>query len=149
MNGGFENKMICERCGGDCCKKMPACAMPEDFPIRFDELLHILKTGKWAIDWLNKSTLMEPDGTEKGRAYFIRPAIKGKKNIFDNSKKGECVFLNKNGCELLFEERPIGCRLLEPKEDFNCVSHGADIKQSAISWLPFWELLEEAGRKVK
>jgi len=141
----FENKEICEKCGGACCKRMPACASPLDFDMNRNKFLSILKTGEWAIDWLDKNTFDEPDGTEKERAYFIRPAVKGVTNLFDNSKKGECIFLEEKGCRLSIEQRPIGCRLLEPKENFNCILHFGNTKEAALSWMPYKNLIEEIG----
>lgn len=142
---GYENKEICSRCQGACCKRMPACAMPKDFKDGdLDELVKALKTGKWAVDWLDRAGLLEPTDETQDRAYFMRPAVKGAKQVYDTSKGGECTFLTSVGCKLPFESRPEGCRLMEPKGSGKCILHGANTKQAAMAWMPFKEVIENA-----
>jgi Fe-S-cluster containining protein len=123
---------------------MPGCAMPEDFNNGdFDTLVKVLRTGKWAIDYLDMAGLDEPTEETIDKAYYIRPRIKHRLKLYDVALKGECIFLKRNGCQLPFEERPEGCRMLEPKpEDEDCIAHGATVKQAAMAWMPFRGVIE-------
>jgi len=144
----YLNIELCKECGGSCCKRMPGGCFPEDFgkPL-LKNLIEAFKSGNWAIDW------WEGDPTEKNeleKAYYIRPKIKGADNLFDPTFGGECVFLNDKGCELLPEERPLSCRMLEPKPKVeNCIHHlGNEKQKAALAWLPFTDMILEAARKV-
>ena len=80
----YQNKDICTKCGGGCCKQLPGGVSPADLTeVTKESLLKLLQTGKYAIDW------WEGDYPE----YFIRPAIKNCSSIFDPTWGGECVFL--------------------------------------------------------
>lgn len=130
---------ICSPCGGQCCKRMPGVALPEDFGA--DEatmratLAARLASGEWSIDWWEGDP--RPGCDEEKRGYFLRPAtVLGKGDVFDPSDGGACVFLEPTGCRA-FETRPAGCRGLEPDEDGHCTIHYASKREAAIAWLPF------------
>lgn len=136
MSEYFENKKICESCGGKCCKNIPGCCYPEDFDFNIELVKKALSSGKYAVDW------WEGESDE----YFVRPATKGKEWItFDPSWGGECTFLMEEGCSLSAKDRPKECRNLEPVEgDGDCVHHGqVGKKNSAEAWGPFWEFFDE------
>ena len=118
--------------------------MPEDFgePL-FDNLRQAFESGKWAVDWWEG----DPTGKDEvGRGYFVRPKTKYcVDKIYDPSWGGECIFLTiEEGCELSENERPAGCRLLEPKENGNCISHGGGKRKTAIAWMPYHEIIHQA-----
>jgi len=143
MKKDYLNKEVCRACNGKCCKKIPGCAMPQDFgpEINLDEALKIaLASGKWAVDWI------ENVNTEE-RSYFIRPGIKGHVQVYDWANMGECVFfLEHLGCQLSDSERPTGCRLLEPKPSLEtCVAHGGSKDNAIIAWRPFRMLILAAA----
>jgi hypothetical protein len=143
---GYENKIICSHCQGACCKRMPAPAMPEDFNgANLNSLIEAFKSGKWAIDWLDRAGLDEPTEDTRDKAYFIRPRIKEQLELFDISKKGECIFLTEIGCELALAKRPEGCRMLEPIESDKCLQHGPGVVIAAMAWMPFNEVIEDAA----
>jgi len=141
---GYENSELCTICKGDCCKSMPACAMPIDFlPVTASGLAEKLKTGKWAVDWLDADTMDEPSDSTVNKAYFIRPAVRGADALCDTSKQGECVFLGADRCELEFSDRPSGCKHLEPK-DGGCLARGGTVRDAAMAWAPYRGVIEEA-----
>lgn len=140
----FLNEQRCKECGGCCCQRLPGATLPEDFqePL-LESLVTAFSTGKWAVDWWEG----DPTGKNKiSMAYFIRPATKGNEGkIKDPSWGGECVFLTENGCILSPEDRPAGCRLLEPKpKEEACKVHGATKQKCAIAWIPYTEIIDKA-----
>ncbi len=145
----YLNAEICKECQGECCKSLPGACLPNDFtePILIS-LVKAFESGKYAVDWWERDP--RPDKDEISRGYFIRPAIKGAKNLFDPSWGNKiCIFLTDEGCELNYDERPAGCRALEPKEDFRCISHGADKQEASIAWIPYHEDILLAAKIIR
>ena len=141
---GYETKELCKKCGGRCCKGMPAPALPEDFDDADPETLKkAIDTGKWAIDYLDLIGLAEPTEETESKAYYIRPKVKGNAELVDTAKTGICIFWSSKGCKLPFDERPAGCRYLEPKEDGHCLQHGPNVKHAAMAWIPHGWLIEK------
>ena len=47
----LENKEMCAKCGGRCCKRMPGANSPKDFGLPNESLLkQALESGNYAID---------------------------------------------------------------------------------------------------
>jgi Fe-S-cluster containining protein len=124
---------LCAPCGGKCCKTIPGCAYPEDFPTK-EVLQAALDSGRWCIDWWEGDA--REGHTELSKTYYVRPAIKGYEGVRHHpSWGGECTFLGKNGCELSVLDRPTECRSLEPRVN-GCYTHNGHGKQSAaVAWL--------------
>jgi len=141
----LENKELCEKCRGECCKTLPGACYPEDFglPSDFTKLDTALSSRRYAIDWWEGDPREGKDELPCG--YFIRPATKDKIGILhDPSWGGECTFLTKTGCELLADNRPLNCKKLEPKKTKPCLIHNDSGKrQAAIAWIPYHKKLEE------
>lgn len=144
---------ICGPCGGDCCKRMPGAAFPEDFGAPDEEKLRAtltarLASGKWSIDWYNGDP--RPDAPAQWmhrleRAYFLRPAtIDGVDEIVDPSHGGTCAHLTPAGCSI-FEDRPRGCRGVIPLKNGPCLASYGRKTDAAIAWLPFTKLLCEVA----
>jgi Fe-S-cluster containining protein len=139
---GFPPIAYCAECGGKCCKMLSGTAYPDDFDNDIEKVREALLTGKWAIDsWEDDPNI-----------YFVRPAVlPSEMDItfgrdaprwpYDPSWGGQCVFLTDTGCELEYSERPTGCRMLEPKEDGECTSHGYGKHHGAKAWSEFQEWL--------
>lgn len=148
MKKNYLNVALCKECGGKCCKKMPGIAYPEDFkkPLK-KSLIEAFESGKWAIDWY------EGDPTNDDKlvlVYYVRPRIKGVKELFDPSWGGECVFLTEAGCTLKPTTRPMTCRMLEPITLTKCVFHAAkNKKECAIAWLPYQDTILKAAKVLK
>ncbi len=121
----YEKKDACTECGGVCCKKYPGAAMPEDFGMPdTTKLVEALRSGKWAIDRWEADTPL----------YYVRPAVTSAiGQLFDYSWGGPCVFLSGTGCKLPPDDRPSGCRLLEP-DVLGCIEHGAGKLEAGEAW---------------
>jgi hypothetical protein len=117
----FENKEICSKCGGMCCKRLPGCCYPSDikrlFPAKTleESVLQALRSNKFCIDWYEDDKPL----------YFMRPCTKGKEGAwYDPSWGGVCVFLEETGCSLEHNKRPYVCRSVEPRRGLEpCPSH--------------------------
>ncbi|WP_408997956.1 hypothetical protein ACJ77P_08165 [Syntrophus buswellii] len=64
------------------------------------------------------------------RARVIRPHYKYR------DRMAGCIFHNDNGCELSWQERPYGCRMLRPREHDGerCQPEGISISEAARMW---------------
>lgn len=143
----YENKAICKKCQGKCCKAYAGIAYPADFDkdlrpmIIAKRIATALKSGQWAIDYW--------EGDLKGIdcPRFIRPAHKNAPGkLIDPSWGGECIFLTESGCKLEYTDRPYGCRNLEPITD-NCKYHGIESndqkEDAALVWIPYQDIIEK------
>jgi len=141
----YSNDEICKACQGACCKHYAGCCMPEDFEtINVSILKDLLLSGKWAIDGWDGDPR---DGMSiLDEAYFIRPAhTNAIGKVMDFSTGGICVNLTPTGCSLSNDERPAGCRFLEPGIN-ECIPKGATSRDAAIAWLPYTHIILEAVR---
>lgn len=136
---------ICSRCGGICCTRMPGVCLPSDFkkPLQWS-LSEAFRSGKYAIDWWEGDPRKNGSGLRK--AYFIRPATRNSRGLFDSTGEGECVLLTSSGCSLAPMERPSGCRLLEPKTNGECYSHlggmtDDDKRIAAMRWMKYQDII--------
>lgn len=110
-----EDKDVCTKCGGVCCKQLPGHTTPSDFDNDFNIVEEALLSGRYAVDWWENYEEVETAGAN---GWYIRPATKGMEGeLKDGSWGGECTFLTDKGCELSFENRPEGCRELIPAPD--------------------------------
>lgn len=118
----MENKKICKKCGGRCCKWTPGAFHPDDFKRMNleDTLLEGIVNDQFVID--------NYDGV-----WYVMPQVIGK------NKWGTCVFHTLNGCTLSYKRRPRECRMLEPKEG-RCIAH-SDKKECSEGWKPYKDLL--------
>jgi hypothetical protein len=138
-----EDAPLCTKCAGHCCKGYSGAAWPEQFGApdlcALESKLHdAFASGKWAVDWW--------DGYENGPGYFIRPAhTNAVGKLKDGSWGGRCVRLTDKGCEMAFDERPIGCRMLIPSASFpDCgYADGSNGKLAAAdAWAPYANVVD-------
>jgi len=140
-----ENPLICSKCQGACCKRLPGTTDPRDLGLpSLMEVTQLLYSGRWTVDWWEGDPRFDDwEDHEVSSAKFLRPAIKGREGrLRDPAYGGECTFLTPTGCELPPEKRPKECRLLTPEEGFQCKLEGWGKKESAIAWLPYNKALE-------
>lgn len=141
----YENLSICTACGGKCCKHLPGEIYPSDLEHGqgvMEEVKRMLDTGLYCFDWWEGDprcpVIDYEDKDYVSRGYYLRPVTKGKiGKPFDASWGGVCVFLQSSGCKFPLDQRPAGCRNLEPATD-GCIAH-IDKRDAAIAWLPYHE----------
>jgi len=143
-----ENKDLCSICKGGCCKSLPGCVDPSELgEVTVESIIDRFNKG-FCFDYWEGNLPGKPD-TITG--YFMRPQIKGREGqIVHASWGGECKHLTESGCPFTYEDRPLGCRTLVPSPDFVCTDDGNyGKKQSAIAWLPYNSIIEEAIKIIE
>ena len=151
----YENPDVCTRCGGKCCTSFPGSCSPEDV-LRLGEsddlkqaLLEVLGTSLYVIDWWKGDPRDGHDDLDL--AYFVRPRrITGDNRVFSPAwSHGPCTFfIPGSGCPLPARDRPLGCRLLEPQDGGNCIVHGASKHDVVMMWLPYNDIVKDAGEII-
>lgn len=154
---------LCAPCGGSCCKRMPGTTHPSQWGETEDEMVANLASafasGMWAVDWWDGDP--RPDAPSPfdangdwfdnparlDRAEYVRPAM-GSPHRFPVEHPawghdGPCVFLADAGCKLTHDERPLGCRALEPGEP-ECKPHDGGKAGGALVWVPFRSVIARA-----
>jgi Fe-S-cluster containining protein len=114
-----ENKEICSKCGGACCKGIPGAAFPGDFGYNKNKMKRALKSESWMVG----RTMLD-------NLPFIVPVQK-----FD----GSCIFLKSNGCQLKFKDRPFECKTLNPLAKGGCrhANNKSNRNAAGKAWLKY------------
>ena len=117
---GYRETAMCIRCKGECCRLQPGYCLPSDFGSEA-AVRTAVTSGKYTIILLLDSHIM---------ARVVRPHHK------EPDRKAGCVFLRDDGCELAWEERPYGCRMLQPREEDggHCEPGGILIEEAGQMW---------------
>ena len=117
---GYRETEMCVRCGGSCCRVQPGHCLPSEFGSA-KAVRAAVTSGKYTIVLLLDSKI---------KARVVRPHYK------DPAKRTGCTFLSSNGCELPWQDRPYGCRMLRPRErdGEHCKPEGITISEAAGMW---------------
>ena len=135
----MENKEICSKCKGKCCKTMGCHYSPKDFEeISFEYLMSQIDKGYISIDWWEGNPFK--DDRNIHRAFFLR-VRNVESPIVDPSWGGVCILLTEDGCPLSFEERPKGARLLISSAN-KCKSLYTK-ENCCIDWIKYHDILED------
>ena len=143
-----ENKELCTKCGGVCCKHMAGMYAPSDFKeVTIKSIMNILNTEQCSIDWWEGDPRTNiPEEDELPQTYFIRPRHV-RAPIIDPSWGGICTFLSLTGCKLSYKARPSNCRDLIPNTD-NIKCHMIKTKANrVIEWIPYQDILSKCYMK--
>jgi len=132
-----ENKELCQKCGGACCKRHPCQVFPCDLKVvNVYEVLNLLKSGYCFDYWEGKTKI-----------YWIQPKVKGNDDLIQPlwSNGGSCIFLIDGiGCILTFEERPSQGKALVPSK-VTCKLNGNYTKEDCKNaWIPYQDILKQA-----
>ena len=144
MSERIENKELCSKCKGVCCKRAGCHLSPDDViklkgSITRIGLYELLKTGNYSIDWWDGFEVKKDNFHGKG--YYLRMRHVGA-NIIDPSWGGVCVLLTDNGCPLSYDNRPKSGRLLVPDKNYNCITPYSKY-DSVCDWYKYWKILNE------
>ncbi len=117
---GYRETDMCVRCGGKCCQLQPGHCLPSEFGSA-EAVMDALNSGRYGVILLLDSDI---------RARVIRPHYKKR------DQRVGCIFHQANGCELPWEDRPYGCRMLRPRErdGEHCKPEGISISEAARMW---------------
>ena len=134
----IENKEICSKCKGKCCKRHACDCLPCDFNFDINLVEKALESGKYSIDFertTHESFISRANGTRTLNLYsiirsrdevlYVRPRNQNRPivDIIHSQKdEGPCVFWSlEKGCELSYEQRPTMGKVLLPMPDEKCV----------------------------
>lgn len=117
---GYRETEMCVRCEGSCCKRQSGHCLPSEFGSA-ETVRTAVTSGKYTIVLLLDTDII---------ARVVRPHYK------DPHRRMGCVFHKARGCELQFENRPYGCRMLKPRErdGERCQPEGVLIVEAAEMW---------------
>ena len=142
-----ENKSICSKCKGRCYQRYAGIFHPDDFEqVTYESIESVLLKGEASIDWYEE---LHHDDKHYPRGYFVRMRHKGG-DIVDPSWGAECIHWSmETGCNILFDNRPYGCKVLAPieydKGDYSC-GYNDDVynkRTAAIDWIPYYDILDK------
>ena len=109
MKVKLEDKKICERCKGECCKKSGCYYSTDDFPdLSMKALEEILKEGKTSI-----VAAIGTKRTKNGKKFLVPYLYLRARNMNRGvvdliSLKSRCSLLTETGCSYTIEDRPSG-----------------------------------------
>lgn len=142
----FENKDLCKKCGGKCCKKSGCDYFVSDFDvINKSNLVKLLDTGNVSIvAALSFKTLRNGEKIVEPVLYLrARNIDRGVVDLF--SLKKTCSMLTDKGCTYTLENRPGGGVNLIPSED-GCRPLKNPLEEIK-KWLPYQALLSRLVKR--
>ena len=158
----YENKAICKMCGGNCCMNAPCHWSPYEVgELSYRKLKAFLKKKRYiSIVRFSKAAckiaFKDLDVTDS--YYYVlrtRTSDTGIAAVAAEIDEDDlCMLLGKNGCDLTYEARPYGAKLLIPKSEKRC-EHLYSFETCFHDWRNHQELLKrlfkyfERREKVK
>lgn len=143
----LENKELCAKCGGYCCKAGGCMYFVTDFEnMKLEYLSKILETGRVSI---KASLRLEMLPNEK---IVVNPILYLKaRNINHDiidlvSFQTTCASLEETGCYFDFENRPSGGVLHVPRENGACYS-AFDVTSEVNKYLPYQKILQRLVKR--
>lgn len=145
----IENREICKKCGGQCCLKVPCHFAPDDFENLSYKAMKKLMKEKGYISVIKFSSMLRRmclDDYTNDSCFYILRIRTSDTGIAACAAEVEdddlCMLLGKNGCELSYEDRPKGARMLVPKEKMPCQQLYA-MEDCVKDWNKHQELLKK------
>lgn len=144
-----ENREICSKCGGRCCKSSGCELSPEDIKggVTKENIMLLLNTGNYSIDWWEGNPFDENDYSIS-HSFFLRTRCRDSEIVDPILYPKPCILLEEGkGCKLAFEERPKAGRALEPREG-RCISHYGK-QQASQDWYKYNDILREIVKEIE
>jgi len=145
-----EEKNICKKCGGKCCKKCGCDYFVDDFKsLKIDDLMSILERGNISIVSVLKFTYAK-NGKMICIPFLYLRARNNNREIVDLlSMKTRCMNLTDEGCRLSLDDRPSGGAHLPVSRSKNC--HYPDpnyLLNNIERWEPYQKTLERIVKRL-
>lgn len=143
MKKGFENRSICAKCGGLCCKRSGCSYYVSDIKeMTVEYIIKMLDSGQTSV----AGNILFKKNNE-GKIYseyylFLRTRNINREAIDLYSLNTACALLKEDGCPFTFAERPSSAKMLKPKRNHKCQNKG-DNKKELDNWLRVQDILEE------
>lgn len=128
-----ENKEVCSKCGGKCCKNVSGFYHPIDF-----DTIITKDFIKYLID--NENVVIDAYVSDDANLYFLRPRVDTDDKFVSFTYGGKCIHLTESGCSKSFEDRPYGCKYLKPTE-CNDASKSFTKWDAAMAWSEYSDLI--------
>lgn len=123
-----ENKDICSKCGGYCCKKSGCDYLPSDFDnLSYNSTLEILSSGNISIVAALEFSELKDGKLVVVPFLYLRARNKDRDVVDLLSIKNTCSMLTKDGCSYDINNRPSGGALLIPMENGRCYREAIDM----------------------
>ena len=142
----YENKNICAKCGGMCCKKSGCDYFVSDFKdMSTNYLENFLKQGYASIVAL--LDLSELNGQFVVTPILMLRARNKNRYIIDLvSMKTECMSLTETGCSFDITKRPSGGATFIPKENGRC-EESINKLEEALKYMPYQKTLQRLVKR--
>jgi len=142
-----ENKSICAKCGGRCCKKSGCDYFVSDIEsFKIEELEKLLATGHVSIVAAIGFNYCANGNITIKYILYLRERNIGRDIIDLFSLKRTCASLTETGCPYTLEQRPSGGATLIPKENLKCYST-IDRNEELNKWIPYQKVLERLVKR--
>lgn len=144
----LENRDLCSKCGGDCCKKSGCDYFPEDFSsLETKALLEILKEGNISIVSLLRFEQLNDGRLVAVPLLYLRARNKDRDVVDLVSLKKPCSMLKENGCSYDLEHRPSGGVNFIPQPDRKCYPNIAP-DEVVRKWERYQRPLERIVKRI-
>lgn len=144
----LENKDICTKCGGKCCKHCGCLWFPSDFKeISFSSIEKILEDGSSSIVG---TPIVVQDRTRlktTGVTLSLRARNVGKGAIDLISLPSSCGSLTENGCKFDFKNRPSGGKHLIPTKDMKSCYEDFNVLAIERKWYTYNKILSRLVKR--
>lgn len=149
-NVRMEKPEVCKECGGSCCLRAPCHWSPKDIEdLSFEGLKKLLKEKKYISVLRFPGCVCDAclrDVECNNFFYYIlrtRTRGTGIAAIATRIKKDDkCILLKPDGCNISFDERPMGARLLIPEKEKRC-KHLYDLDDCIYDWKDYQDVLRK------
>jgi hypothetical protein len=149
----MENKKICKKCGGDCCKNVPGAYHPKDMLIFGKKIkkgiVNAILSGEVAIDWYDGDPRVRIRGDKLECVYYLRPRHFWADSLYDRGLAGtHCIYWESYGCQFKHDYRPRQCRELDPKTCRIAKSLGEAMvtkRTVAMWWIRYQNIIADAA----
>lgn len=143
----YENKEICSKCGGRCCKKSGCDYFISDFEKMETKYLEDFLNEGYASIVATLSLEQLSNGKKVITPILILRARNTNRDIIDLvSMKTRCMSLTDNGCSFDIEKRPSGGSTLIPRENLKC-ENSVDRLTELKKYLPYQKTLQRLVKK--
>ena len=118
----LENKELCTKCGGFCCKAGGCMYFVSDFDnMKIDYLDSVLDTGRVSIKAALRFDMLPNKKITATPTLYLKARNVGHDIIDLVSLQTTCASLEENGCYFSFDERPSGGVMHIPREINGCL----------------------------
>lgn len=142
-----ENKDICAKCGGKCCKSGGCQYLPEDFEdLSIDYLEKKLKEGNISITSVQEFGQV---GKNKTISHMLYLRVRNEnRDIIDLiSPRTRCSLLTDTGCPFTADERPSGGKNLIPGANDTC-TYQMEPEDFIYSWQKYQKILQRLVQRI-